>query len=216
MDENTIVRLEKEGIVTSTFRKLNPAKKENIFLTALEAFGTEIFERVILDDLAKAARISKGSLIQYFTFKENIFRFVGEIIIDGYEDYWDIYFQHESIVRVRERIEHYFITHFEFGNTRKAEFEFVNRMYFETDGEISYYFVKRIDEIIARHLQKIIQRGVQTGQIRRDIKITYIVDILRSLLYRLIEEKWTSQTNRDSELSELAERYISVIFEGIK
>ncbi len=56
MDENIIVRLEKEKVVTATFRKLSPAKKDKIYKSALKAFGEDIFDRVVLDDIAKTAR----------------------------------------------------------------------------------------------------------------------------------------------------------------
>ena len=66
MDENIIVRLEREGVVTQTFRKLNPDKKNKLYKTAIHAFSTNVFDRVSFDSIAEGADVSKGSIFQYF------------------------------------------------------------------------------------------------------------------------------------------------------
>ena len=51
---------------------MNP-KKENILKAASRIFAENGFERAVLDDIAKAADVGKGTLYQYFKDKENLF-----------------------------------------------------------------------------------------------------------------------------------------------
>ncbi len=50
------------------------ARPEEILAAALEVFGEQGFARAKLDDIAKRAGISKGTLYLYFDSKESIFR----------------------------------------------------------------------------------------------------------------------------------------------
>ena len=104
MDENLIVELEKDGVVTATFRKLAPIKKDAVYRSALNAFASASAERAALDDIARKAKVSKGSLFQYFTHKNNLLAFVTELFFDEYQQFWESYLAREQAVRVHDRL----------------------------------------------------------------------------------------------------------------
>ncbi len=217
MDENIIVRLEKEKVVTATFRKLSPAKKDKIYKSALKAFGEDIFDRVVLDDIAKTARISKGSLIQYFGVKENLLFFLAEMVVCNYKNYFDNYFFGETVVRAKDRIEQFFLKHQDFMKNSRAEFDFILRMIYENSGELSDAFVKTIFYIQSEYIQEIIKRGIQTNQLRRDIRSQYLESVFHSIFVGLLREYFLDKTAlQKNDFAVNLNQCLNLIFAGIK
>ncbi|HEU5170509.1 MAG TPA: TetR/AcrR family transcriptional regulator [Gemmatimonadales bacterium] len=59
---------------TPRWRRRPEARPEEILDAALEVFGAEGFARARLDDVARRAGVSKGTLYRYFDSKETLFR----------------------------------------------------------------------------------------------------------------------------------------------
>jgi AcrR family transcriptional regulator len=197
MNENLIVELEKAGIVTSTFRKLAPNKKRTLFNSALKAFASEVFDRVSLDNIATGAGISKGSLIQYFTHKENILSFIVEIYLDDYKKHWDDYFHHEHAVRVRDRLSRYFKAHYDYVSSDSVLSGFLFKMMFENSREITSHFVDSVNEVNHEHIQDIIRRSLQTGEIHSGESELDIVELFLEYLNGCFFT-WSSDSDRSN------------------
>lgn len=58
---------------TSTFHNLPDAKRERIVAAAVEVFAAAPYARAHLDDVARKADVSKGSLYQYFAGKADLY-----------------------------------------------------------------------------------------------------------------------------------------------
>lgn len=217
MDENIIVRLEKEKVVTATFRKLNPAKKDKIYNAALKAFGDADFESVLLDDIARTARISKGSLIAYFGLKENLLLFLSDIVVSNYKNYFDNYFLDETVVKTKDRIEQFFLSHLSFKKNNIAEFEFILLMLFENSIRLSNRFVNRIFDIQKAYIEKIIRRGIQTNQLRRDIRSQYLVFVFHSIFIGLLREQFLDKSvSQKNDFGLFLNQSLNLVFDGIK
>lgn len=218
MDENIIIQLEKENAVTATFRRLDPAKKENIFRAALEAFSREIYDRVSLEEIAVSAEISKGSLIQYFANKENILKSVITIFLNDYKNYWESYFAGEIAVRAKERIIKLFLAIMELWEKDKTSLRFYIKMRYENDATLTQEFREKISLIQREHLHKMIIRGMETGEIRRDIESEVIVQILIGVIRNLELACLTAfQTARaKTNLKDLIEKIATALFDGVK
>jgi AcrR family transcriptional regulator len=61
---------------TSTWFRLNVAKRERILNAAMREFGDHGFSTGSLNTIAREAEIAKGSLFQYFTDKQEFFAYV--------------------------------------------------------------------------------------------------------------------------------------------
>ncbi|GAA2111657.1 TetR/AcrR family transcriptional regulator [Actinomadura alba] len=61
---------------TSTWFRLNVAKRERILNAAMREFGEHGFSTGSLNTIAREAEIAKGSLFQYFTDKQEFFAYV--------------------------------------------------------------------------------------------------------------------------------------------
>ncbi len=218
MNENLIIELEKDKTVTATFRKLEPAKREKIYRTAVEAFSNEVYDRVSLDGIAGSAQFSKGSLIQYFTNKENVLKFVMKIFLDDYKDYWAKYFAGETAVRAKERIITFFLAMVESWEMDKTAFRFHIKMCFENDANLTREYREKMIQIQSEGLNKIIRRGMETGEIRRDIEVQVITELLLGLVrsIELICLPAFQTTRGRAGIKDQIERMTRIFFDGVK
>jgi len=216
MDENIIVRLESEGIVTSTFRKLSPAKKQKLYQAALSCFAGDVFDRVSFDMIAEAAGLAKASFFQYFLNKENLLGFVCEIFIDDYRQFPEDYFRRELAVKARERIRSFFMALFDFWQEKKVEFEFYMKMLFENRRSVTDDFIDRISHLQSQYISDIIARGAQTGEIRRDVdpgRISFVLSLVFDGLYRHLPASVQGRNKRYR--GTLVDGVVALLFDGI-
>jgi len=178
MDENRIIELEDEGIVTATLRRLSPAKKEKLYRAALREFGENVFGRVSLDRIAAAAGVSKGSIFQYFTNKENLLQFTSAVFIDEYRQSFDASSGHESAVKTIDKIRDFFVVQLEYWQASTEQFAFYRKMCYENDHALVRPFVYRMLEIRKEYVVRIVARGVRVGEIRQDIDPGAMAQIL--------------------------------------
>lgn len=64
-----------------TFCNLSDAKKRRIFDAAVQEFSTRRFSEASINQIVKAAGIPRGSFYQYFSDKEDVFRYMFEEIV---------------------------------------------------------------------------------------------------------------------------------------
>ena len=75
IDENLIAELVRRKVVTETFRRLPPAKKEKLYSAALHIFAKYGYDGMAIDQYCANAKISKGSFFQYFPSKTHLLEF---------------------------------------------------------------------------------------------------------------------------------------------
>ena len=215
MDENLFLELERRKIVTPTFRRLDPAKRERIYRAALASFANDRYDRVSLDDVAASAKVSKGSLIQYFSSKENLLYLTAAVTIDLYREFSEEYFKKENEVRARQRLLTYLIAQYDFWLESDDRLGFLLRylLSYQTllPDDMSIQVVDRMRD----NLEIIIDDGVNGGEIRRDTSIERIMLIVLSLQDGIMREISYDIENLDREaLYNSCLRIIDLLFDG--
>jgi len=198
-------------------RNLSTGKKKRIYISALGAFSRDSFDRVPLDVICLDAEISKGSLFQYFDSKEKLAEFVGRVFVDSYHDYWDGYFTAEKSVRAHKRLRDYFLEIIIQWQGRATEFNYLTKQMYENHHELSGEFIKSINDIHQGAVARIIDRGIETGELRGDINSGYIVTVLLGIFEKILRaysHRFTGRIN-ETRLAGDIEKYIRIVFEGI-
>lgn len=212
LDENLVAELAERKIVFDTFRRLSPNKKARIYKTAVKQFGEYGYDGLAVDQLCEQASISKGSFFQYFPSKSHLFEFV-ILTFDDYLAKWiaDIRTRETSVL-ARDRI--LYLYQALIVNSRLFPDEELFFLYVTSSLSHATVAIEGID--LSRHfhqfINEIIERGVQTGQIRGDVEVSlngYLVSlIIEGLLRRRFSEGKTQKTDTEEYL-------ISFLFDGI-
>ena len=213
LNENLILKLVKRKVVTDTFRRLAPDKKERVYRTAIELFGHFGYDGLPVDRFCREAGISKGSFFQYFPSKSHLLEF-SLLVFDGYlEDWVAEVRKEESAVMARDRL--MYLYHAIVLNTKLFASERV--FYLFATNALSHAGVVVEGADPERHFREyifdIVRRGVHTGEIRHDFEVAlteHLVTLVMSAL--IMREYQPAKTTRH----QLEEYLISFLFDGIK
>ena len=213
LDENVVIDLVRNEVVTDTFRRLPSAKKARVYQVALQLFGEFGYDGLSVDQLCREAGISKGSFFQYFPSKTHLLEFC-VLVFDHYlaERTAEIRAS-DTAVLARERLLHLYRSVALNSRLFPAEEKF----YLLVTRALNHSAVALEGIDVGRHFDEyvteIIRRGEQTGEIRGDFdaRLTahMVALIIEALVGRSFEGKGLSRHE--------AERYlISFLFDGIK
>ncbi|HKK20014.1 MAG TPA: TetR/AcrR family transcriptional regulator [candidate division Zixibacteria bacterium] len=213
LDENVIAELANRGIVNETFRRLTPEKKNRVYRAAIRLFGEYGYDGLAIDRLCQDIGISKGSFFQYFPSKTHLLEFV-ILIFDDYLAKWvDEIRNGERAVLARDRLLYLYQALVVNSKLFKDEEKFF--LFVTTAMNHSGVALEGIE--IGRHIREyvdeIIERGVQTKEIRGDFEVDltgYLVSlVMEGLVRRQYSEGKTHRRQTEEYL-------VSFLFDGIK
>ena len=213
LDENVISELVERKIIFDTFRRLTPDKKSRIYQSAISLFAEYGYDGLSVDRVCEKASISKGSFFQYFPSKSHLFEFV-ILIFDDYLLKWVTELrQHESAVLAKDRL--LYLYQGLVINSRLFSDEERFFLYITSTMNHSTVVVEGID--LSRHFQyyvnDIIERGVQTGEIRGDFEVELTGYLVSLIIEGLLRRQYT---NQKMHWKQTEEYLISFLFDGIR
>ena len=213
LDENLVAELVRRGVVTDTFRRLSPDKKSRIYRIAIKLFGEYGHDGLAIDQLCDEARISKGSFFQYFPSKTHLLEFV-ILVFDDYLGKWVAEIRgSEKAALAREKLLYFYQALVVNSKLFKDEEKFF--LFITSAMNHSAVALEGIDpqRHIFEYVNEIIERGVQTGEIRGDFEVELTGYLVSLVMEGLVRRQFTSARPHRRE----TEGYlVSFLFDGIK
>lgn len=217
MNENLIVDLEGRGVVSVTFRKLAAAKKEKIYRAILDAFGKDAFARVALESIARSAQVAKGSLVQYFSNKENLAVFGAETLFDGYQAHWERHFAVAQNGRARDRIIRFLFEEIRYWTENRAEALFYVKMMYENGAGFATSFREGFHELRLDYLHELLHSGIETREIRAGADIEVAAAMLAAFQSDFAGHIITGEKKISPEACEaIIRRSVEIVMVGLK
>lgn len=151
----------------ATFKQIPEEKRERVLREAARLFAERGFSATDVAELARRARVSKGSLYNYFESKEDLYLHVcreglarsRQAVYGGMDPEWDIYHQVEHIFRQG--------VHF------ASEHPEYVRLYLTASAPGKEHFSTNlsldVERYTADHLKDQIRRGQAQGLVRSDL-----------------------------------------------
>jgi AcrR family transcriptional regulator len=213
LDENVIAELVRREVVSDTFRRLPPQKKLQVYRAATALFGTYGYDGLSVDRICHDAGISKGSFFQYFESKSHLLEFT-ILVLDDYLAKWVAELkQNESAVLARARIMYLYQSIVVNAKLHTSEQKFFLFVTHALDHSGVVFEGLELERHLVAYVREIVERGVQTGEIRRDFEVEltgYLVAIIMEALLR------RHFSGRHLPLRQTEEYLISFLFDGIK
>ncbi len=213
LDENLIAELSDAGVIFDTLRRLPPHKKERIYRTAIELFGEYGYDGLSIDRLCAQASISKGSFFQYFPSKSHLLEFA-VLVFDNYlESVVNELRQNETAVLARDRLRYLYQALVVDSRLFAAEEKFY--LFVTRAVDHSAIALKGLD--LERHFYSyvtdIIDRGVQTGEIRSDFDVALTGQLCCLVVGALVTRHYAGDRRPHRHMEEYL---VSFLFDGIK
>ncbi len=213
LDENTVTELVGRKVVSDTFRRLPPEKKDQIYQTAIGLFGRYGYDGMSVDRMAREAGISKGSFFQYFQSKSHLLEFTVLILDDRLAKWVGDLRRLEKVALARDRL--IYLYRSLVGNARLHASEQTFYVFVTHALDHAGVVLEGID--LERHFREyvrdIVERGVRTGEIRGDFETDlteYLVSmVMEALVRRQFSGRYAPRRRTEEYLA-------SFLFDGIK
>ncbi|MFJ6836127.1 TetR/AcrR family transcriptional regulator [Streptomyces sp. NPDC091209] len=168
---------------TSTWTRLSPVRRERVLVAAMDEFGTHGYSTGSLNVIAREAGVAKGSLFQYFEGKLDLFAYVAEQTslrvhaamrpwLDGYDGSTAF---SRYLTDALEAWLDYFAGHpLERGVTAATNMEL--------DPAVRSAVRAPVQDIYLAGLRPLVERAVETGDLRKGSDIDALLSLLLVLL----------------------------------
>ncbi len=152
--------------VNSRRAKEAGTKREKILLAAVEKFLDEDFYQVTVTEIAELAGVGKGTVYEYFSSKEELFKESFSYCADAYLQLFRT--RLSEVTSARKTMEDIFINHLALikENRNKLHLLFNERP--QSLKELQIWILERRQELLAG-VSGLVQKGIALGEIRPDI-----------------------------------------------
>lgn len=213
IDENIINDLVRRKVVTDTFRRLSPEKKEKLYKTALQQFGKYGYDGLAVDQFCYQAKISKGSFFQYFPSKSHLLEFCLLLFDSAFFRVIEDIKTNESKILAKDRISNLMTALTSFIYLDEIE----KRFYLFVTNALHHSAVTIEGISTGRHADKfifeIVKRGIETKEIRSDYSADITAPIVASSFDSILTGYFLTNAMPDSTT---LNAFISILFDGIK
>lgn len=167
----------------ATFDNISQEKRERIINAATTEFALKGFDNANINNIAKKADVSVGSLYKYFENKQDLFLTIIHYNISTIEDLLetlavsdeDILLKAEQIIRTIQS----------YSKQNPLIIKLYNVMTSENNPRFASQFAYEMESMSARIYRVAIEEGKKTGDVRSDIDSAFAAYLLDSLFMSL-------------------------------
>lgn len=180
------------------FNSLKSEKKERIINAAMKEFVQSGYEKASTNEIVKEARISKGSLFNYFNSKKDLYLYLFEYGVQIVEFvYEQIDLQETDIFK---RIEKLGIKKLQIQRRFPQIFDFLLSLAKEESDQVKYIIKEKIHSIHEEGVTRIYE-NIDYSMFREDIDIKKAIEILNWTMFGF-GEKALNQLNSFEDVGE--------------
>lgn len=201
-----IFYLEQEGLVTRTFRRLDPERQQAI----LNAIMDESIEKGPADlnikQVAARAGVSVGSLYTYFPNREGMLAFAVRVCVRVVTDAFSEYRPYLAALPLDRALEAYLTGGVEWSQMYTGLLRLFARAAYHGDPELSETLVRPIAELLCDMVGEILAQAAQRGEIRDDVDLEAVTRLVHAL----------TVVAGDSQLLPYLNTYFQVVSENVR
>jgi AcrR family transcriptional regulator len=177
-----ISQLEQEGIITRTFRRLDPERQESIFNAILEEAVAKGPASLNIKEIARRAGVSVGSLYQYFPNRDGLLTFAVELCTRSTIAMFQEYKPMMAAMPLKEALSAYLMGGLEWGQTAMGLVRFFGRAAYQGDPDLAERVVRPIATIMRETMQEILTQARARGEIQSELDTTAAARVINALM----------------------------------
>jgi AcrR family transcriptional regulator len=217
-----ISQLEGEGIVTRTFRRLDPDRQEAVFNAILEEAVEKGPASLNIKEIARRAGVSIGSLYQYFPNRDGLLDFAVELCTRSTIAMFQEYKPMMAAMPLRVAMNAYLMGGLEWGQTALGLVRFFGRAAYQGDSDLAERVVLPIATIMRETMQEILNQAQTRGEIRSDVDIEAMARVVNALMIAIGDSQllpylnnYFQVTDKKIRLERISNALLDLIEHGI-
>ena len=175
-----ILALEEQGVVTRTFRRLDPERQQAI----VQAIFTEAAESgpaaISVKQVAERAEVSVGSLYQYFVNREGLLKFATELCVRLLVDAFEQIRPYLAELSLHESLRAYLVGGLEWSQTMQGLVLFYARAAYQGDPALAESVVRPVADAMREATAAILGAAQQRKELRSDLDIEAAIRVVNA------------------------------------
>jgi len=176
-----ILELEKQGLVTRTFRRLDPARQQAVIQAILDEAAEKSPTALNIKRVAERAGVAVGSLYQYFGNRENLLAFAVELCVHQMTDLFAMSRSYLKEMPLREALTAYLTYGIEWSQTQQGFIQFFGRAAYQDDPGLADKVVKPVATAMRETIEDMLEAAIQRGEISPDLDLEAISRLVNGL-----------------------------------
>ncbi len=177
-----ILELERKGLVTRTFRRLDPDRQQAVLGAILDEAVEKGPASLNVKQVAARAKVSVGSLYQYFGNREGLLAFAVELCTRWMTDAFDEYRPIMAALPLREALAAYLLGGIEWSQMQVGLVQFFARAAYHGDAELAESVVRPVAEVMRETVREILTQAAARGEVRADVDLEAAARVVNALL----------------------------------
>ena len=217
-----ILAMEQRGLVTRTFRRLDPDRQQAVLTAILEEAIEKGPTEINVTQIAERAGVSVGSLYQYFDNRAGLLVFVTELVTKLAVDFFNAVVPYLESLPLHEALLAYFRGNLEWSQTQPAFVQFYTRAAYQGDPELSDHVVRPIATVLRQSVYGILARAEQRGELRPGIDMEAAARVVYAMLIALVDpillpylNAYFQITDDDMSSERVIDAAVEIVLQGI-
>jgi AcrR family transcriptional regulator len=194
--------MEQEGMVTRTFRRLDPEKQHAVLTAIIEEAVQKGPTSINIKQVAKRAGVSVGSLYTYFRNRKGLLAFTIELCSRWMNDSMKEYQPYLMAMPLREGLTGYIAGGVEWGQLQSGLTQFFLKAAFHGDPELGEKFVRPMGVTLLGIVRGMLQEAINRGEVRGDIDLEGTTRMVHALTIALGDSQMMPYLNNYLQLSD--------------
>lgn len=166
-----ILQFEQEGLVTRTFRRLDP-ERQQVVINAILAEANEKGPTTLnIKEVARRADVSVGSLYQYFGNRQGLLDFAVALCVRHMVDMFNHFIPMLAALPLTEALRYYLLGGIEWGQTESGLIRFFGKAAYQGDPALVESVVRPVAELMRATVAEILTQAAGRGEIRPDVDL---------------------------------------------
>ena len=177
-----ILELEKQGLVTRTFRRLDPARQGAVIQAILDEAAEKNPTSLNIKQIAERAGVAVGSLYQYFGNRDNLLAFAVELCVYQLTDLFALSHPYLVEMPLREALSAYLSYGIEWSQTQQGFIQFFGRAAYQGDPDLTAKVVEPVATAMRETVEEMLRGAVQRGEVRQDLDLEATARVINAML----------------------------------
>jgi AcrR family transcriptional regulator len=176
-----ILHLEQAGLVTRTFRRLDPERQQAILTAILDEAAENGPETLNIKNVAERAGVSVGSLYTYFPNREGMLAFAVEVCVRFVTEQFEQYRPYLVALPLRDALQAYLVGGLEWSRMYAGFLRLFARAAYHGDPELAESLVQPIATLLRQMVTDIVATAAERGELREGVDLEATARIIHAL-----------------------------------
>ncbi len=177
----SILELEKKGLVTRTFRRLDADRQAAVIKAILDEAGDTGPQDLNIKRVAERAGVSTGSLYQYFGSRENLLAFATELATRSTVQLFEAYRPYMTQAPLKELLPMYIAEGVNWSEDQLGFARFFAAAAYHGDPQYGESVVRPIAGVLRGMVEDMLRSAVDKGEVRADLDVDATARVLHAL-----------------------------------